>query len=517
MQKFGRALLGAALALIIYGTIGQLFAKSSPIFPSNLINGSLFSSTFGVPIQLLRTLCAVWMTLSIVRALRAFDIETQQKLVEAGEAREKARQAMIEDKQNIEQLNQELREAVRNLSSLYGFSQSLAKTLDSREMLEDALVQFVNSEPHIDASIVFTRDRMQKSPYIVAMTKCPADKEVHDLMFQNALVVADYVVETGVPAIWSGVEVRPISENSRYEFAEQDDPLANSTGGRTLGVPLNIRGRHSGALVVCTVPDKEPFSTREFSLISTAAEQLSIALQNSDLYQEIQERDKLRGELLHQVVSAQEMERQRIARELHDGTGQTLTALGLGLAAVSGRISTLDSSTGKQVAELKDLSTSAMIELRDVISDLRPSLLDDLGLVPALRGQVQTFIERSGIDAELLISGNIRRLSPDLETIVFRIVQEALTNVSKHAGATVANIDLVFEAEMLKLVITDNGHGFDVDTMLGSTPSELKAWGLLGMQERVALAGGTIEISSSMGKGTTIEIEIPLTGELTEG
>jgi len=241
MQKFGRALLGAALALIIYGTIGQLFGKTSPIFPSNIINDSLFRSFFGAPVQLLRTICAVWMTLSIVRALRAFDIETQQKLIEAQDAREKASQALFEDKQNIEQLNQELREAVRNLSSLYGFSQSLAKTLDSREMLEDALVQFVNSEPHIDASLVFLRDRSRESPSIAAMTKCPADKEIHDLMFENALIVADYVVDTGQPAVWTGTRVQPISETYAYEFSEQEDPQANTTGGRTLGVPLNIR------------------------------------------------------------------------------------------------------------------------------------------------------------------------------------------------------------------------------------------------------------------------------------
>jgi signal transduction histidine kinase len=515
MQKFGRALLGAALALIIYGTVGQIFGKTSPIFPSNILNSSLFSQYFGVPIQLLRTICAVWITLSIVRALRAFDIETQQKLMEAQDLREKARQAMIEDKHNIEQLNQELREAVRNLSSLYGFSQSLAKTLDSREMLEDALAQFVTSEPHIDASIVFLRDRSNESPSIAAMTKCPADKEMHDLMFRNALVVADYVVDTGQPAVWTGTKVQPINESYGYEIAEQEDPLALFTGGRTLGVPLNIRGRHSGALVICTIPEKPPFSVREFSLMSTAAEQLSIALQNSDLYQEIQERDRLRGELLHQVVSAQEMERQRIARELHDGTGQTLTALGLGLAAVSGRISAIDSTSSKQVADLKDLSTSAMIELRDVISNLRPSLLDDLGLVPALRGQVQAFIERSGIKADLDISGNVRRLSPDLETIIYRIIQEGLTNVSKHAGASATYIELTFENEALTVIISDDGHGFDVDAAMRAAPTELRAWGLLGMQERVALADGTFKISSKPGEGTTIEIEIPLMVELT--
>lgn len=513
MPGFGRALLGAAIALIIYGTIGQLFARTSPIFPSNIINGQLFISVTGVPVQLLRTLCAITMTLFIIRALRFFDIETQQQLSEAREDRKAAQQAMLDEQQNIEQLNRELREAVGNLSSLFGFSQSLAKTLDSREMLEDALMRFVDSEPHIDASIVFLRDRPHESPYIAVMTQCPADKDIYDMMFEHALLIGDSVTTSEQPAIWTGTEVQNVTDAYEFEMVEQDDPLALSTGGRTLGVPLNIRGQLSGSLVICTLPSKPPFSAREFSLISTASEQLSIALQNAALYQELQERDKLRGELLHQVVSAQETERQRIARELHDGTGQTLTALGLGLAAVSGRMSAVDGKTSDQLNELKDLSTSAMIELRDVISDLRPSLLDDLGLVPALRGQVQAFTERSGIHANLAISGPIRRLSPDLETILYRIVQEALTNVNKHASATTARVHLAFEEESLQLTIIDDGRGFDIDNILRSTPGELKAWGLLGMQERVALAGGTFDISSTPGEGTTIEISIPLQEE----
>jgi signal transduction histidine kinase len=512
MQKFGRALLGAALALIIYGIIGQLFAKTSPIFPSNTINGSLFNSVFGVPIQLLRALCAVWMTLSIIRALRAFDIETQQKLVEAQDAREKARKAMLEDKQNIEHLNQELREAVRNLSSLYGFSQNLAKTLDKREMVEDALIQFVASEPHIDASMVFLCDRDLQSPYVAAKTQCPVHNEIRDTMFKQATLVGEYVAASGQPAIWNGTQVKPISSPFQYEINNKDDPLVVSTAGRTLGVPLNIPELCTGSLVMCTVPGNPPFSAREYSLISTAAEELSIALQNAALYREIQERDKLRGELLHQVVNAQETERQRIARELHDGPGQTLTALGLGLAAVSGRINNIDSKTSEQVNELKTLSTSAMLELRDVISNLRPAVLDDLGLIPALRGQVQALTDRSGIDAQLIATGSTRRLSPGLETIIFRVVQEALTNVNKHSGATSVNVELNFQDENLFIGVCDNGRGFDLNSIYLSS-GDVQAWGLLGIQERVELANGTFEITTKPDVGTTLEINLPLGGE----
>ena len=510
MPAFGRALLGAAVALIIYGTIGQMLAKTSVVFPSNVLNGELFRSLTGMPVQLLRTLCAVTMTLFIVRALRAFDLETQQKLTAARHVEETAQRAIVTERQNVEQLNQELREAVRNLSSLYGFTQSLAKTLDSRAMLQDALIQFVSSEPHIDASIVFLRDREESLPHVAAMTQCPVDREMHEVMFEHALRVGEQVIATGQPAVWTGTGVVDITTAQQLGFIEKTASSAAPAGGRTLGVPLSMRGQLAGSLVICTTPEQPPFSSREFSLISTAAEQLSIALQNAALYREIQERDKMRGELLHQVVSAQEMERQRIARELHDGTGQTLTALGLGLAAISGRIHALDTGSATQMDGLKELCTSAMIELRDVISDLRPSVLDDLGLVPALKGQVQAFSERSGVRADLDISGHTRRLSPDLETIVFRIVQEALTNIYKHAEALSVLVTLVFEPENLHLIIRDDGRGFDTRDVLGAATGNQKAWGVLGMQERVALAGGSWEIVSAPGQGTIIEIDIPL-------
>ncbi|HUM68339.1 MAG TPA: histidine kinase, partial [Chloroflexota bacterium] len=124
---------------------------------------------------------------------------------------------------------------------------------------------------------------------------------------------------------------------------------------------------------------------------STVAGLLSIAIENTTRYEESQAREALRGELLHQVVSVQERERQRIARDLHDGAGQALTALGLGFVAVSETVKSNPTLAAQQLVELKQMSTQALIDLRDLIRDLRPSLLDDLGLVPALQNQVQTF------------------------------------------------------------------------------------------------------------------------------
>lgn len=240
-------------------------------------------------------------------------------------------------------------------------------------------------------------------------------------------------------------------------------------------------------------------------------EQLNRDLQAAIL--ELQAREELRCQLLHQVVSAQEGERQRIARELHDGTGQILTGLGLGLVATGEAIHNDPERAVRQLNELKLLSGQAMQELRDVIADLRPSVLDDLGLVAALQGQVKEFETRTGVTADLKTNGRRRRVQAEIETIVFRIAQEGLTNVARHGQATNVTVDLTFSDEALQLIVCDDGRGFDPQAALRPQVGQRPAWGLLGMQERASLVGGHFEINSQRGRGTTIQATIPLLGE----
>jgi len=341
MSRFGRNLLWAAVALILYGAVGQIFTAESFLFPANLINSTLFIRLFGIPIQLFRAIMATLMALFILRALRAFEVEQQRRLSAANEARLAAQ--------------------------------------------------------------------------------------------QKALVVQR--------------EAR------------------------------------------------------------TETEQLNRELQAA--YQQLQLREARRADLLRQVVSAQEQERQRIARELHDGTGQILTGLGLGLAAAETNIPQDQDLAVNQVHELRTLNAKALGELRDIISDLRPSVLDDMGLVPAIKSQLTTFEKRTGLPVKMTINGHRQRLAPEIETIIFRITQEALTNVAKHAQASEVQLELNFQPDELCLQVYDNGVGFDPQLVLkDSAPRH--AWGLIGMQERVALAGGRCEIQSRPGKGTHIRVTVPL-------
>ena len=249
---------------------------------------------------------------------------------------------------------------------------------------------------------------------------------------------------------------------------------------------------------------------RDVALLETVGSQLSIAIENASLYQEVQERDAMRGELLQQIVDAQEKERQRVARELHDSTGQSLTALGLGLAAVSDNLYRNTDRAAWQLDELRSLNSQTLQDVHNLVADLRPSLLDNLGLVSALRSQVLAFRKRTGIDATFYHTGEKRREDPTIELTIYRIAQEALTNIAKHAKARMVKVRLISRPDRLCLRIRDNGQGFDTEKVLDSSQKRRESWGLLGMQERVSLIGGHFFIRSREDVGTIIQICIPL-------
>jgi two-component system sensor histidine kinase UhpB len=227
--------------------------------------------------------------------------------------------------------------------------------------------------------------------------------------------------------------------------------------------------------------------------------------------------------LLHQVVTVQETERQRIARELHDVTGQSLTAIALGLRGVETTVRDNPALAVEQMRELESVGTAALSELRQLIADLRPSQLDDLGLVAALQWYLQEFEARYAIKTAFAFSGNrAQRLPAEYEIVLFRITQEALTNIAKHARASLATVRLVLGPAHICLIVEDNGSGFDVGQALAKTriPGP-HGWGLLGIQERALLVGGRCEITSQPGQGTCIRIAVPLgsqgRGKFTDG
>lgn len=209
-----------------------------------------------------------------------------------------------------------------------------------------------------------------------------------------------------------------------------------------------------------------------------------------------------------QIINAQEEERKRVARELHDETSQVLTSLLISLAVVEKAVTTQEARD--RIAETRRLAHQTLRAIRNLSIDLRPSALDDLGLLPALRWYVKEYQHKTSIEVDFQASGLKERLSNEMETVLYRIVQEALTNVAKHGRANKAWVTLKGDANTITATIRDNGRGFDLNTLQKAPGQERGGWGLVGMYERAQLLEGTMEVKSQPGHGTTICTRIPL-------
>lgn len=340
MERFSWYLTVGAVALAVYGIVGQYFSPSSVVFPSMFINDTLFLQLTGFPVQVFRAAMAIIVAVSMIRVLRAFELESQQRLESIERARYEAERYSHE---KLARLNAELQE--RN-------------------------------------------DETQR------------------------------------------------------------------------------------------------------------------------LLKELEKRDFLRGEFLQQITAAQESERKRIARELHDGTGQMLTGLALGLRGLSAQKVHDAARMSRLLSQLETMATNALGELRLLINDLRPPQLDDMGLVAALRAMIDRFKDSSHLSINLEVQGEAFPLASEIETILFRIAQEGLTNITKHAHAEHAWIILDY-TEGLTLTVQDDGEGFDAEAVLEPTNGLRSAWGLVGIQERTNLINAELTLQSAPGDGTTLIVRLP--------
>jgi signal transduction histidine kinase len=224
------------------------------------------------------------------------------------------------------------------------------------------------------------------------------------------------------------------------------------------------------------------------------------------LYQQLQTKEELRGELLKKVIASQEEERKRIARELHDEASQALAAL---LLALETSINVAPGEVRERLHRMKAMADKTLDSIHRLIFDLRPSVLDDLGLPSALRWVAESRLEPMGIDLSFEVVGEERRLAPEVETNLFRIAQEAISNITRHAEAETVKITLEFGDRLVQLQIQDDGKGFAPDEVVRYA-EEARGLGLLGMKERAVLLNGTLTVHSEPGKGTRIGTELPI-------
>jgi two-component system sensor histidine kinase DegS len=253
---------------------------------------------------------------------------------------------------------------------------------------------------------------------------------------------------------------------------------------------------------------------KQIERADTIASQMSVVLEylSGDLNQvtRILESAKNRQLLGLKIILAQEEERKRIAREIHDGMAQTMANVVL-RTEIAERMLVKQEFTAvkEELVDLKGQVRGGLEEVRKIIFNLRPMALDDLGIVPTLRKYVQDFEEKTRIRTKFQLNGREARFPSGLEIAIFRLVQEALSNVLKHARATYVSVELTLELEQVKIYIVDNGVGFNVE-MTQKIITKGNNFGLLGMRERVELLEGTMEIDSEQDSGTRITMLIPI-------
>lgn len=290
-------------------------------------------------------------------------------------------------------------------------------------------------------------------------------------------------------------------------------------------VPLITKGCALGSMCVGTRGHLQ-FDGEEQNLLTAIGNQIAIAVENARLYAEVQRRGRLRGELLTKTLAAQEEERKRIARELHDDVSQSLTALLY--EAEDGLEMDSQPSTQTRLQSIRDLTQHTLDNIHKLIFDLRPSMLDQLGLVPALRWLAETRLETKGIRVTVNASSasmekfsGDQRLAAEIETSLYRVMQEAINNIARHAAARNVEINLELDDEATHVDITDDGIGFDwhelnttnndgLDENDVDASETMRGLGLMGMQERIELLGGELEILTTPGNGTQVHIHVPL-------
>jgi signal transduction histidine kinase len=312
-------------------------------------------------------------------------------------------------------------------------------------------------------------------------------------------------VEESVPGAaiaLAGTKAGRVLERGQSERVDSviDDPESDLELTRALEmltglyVPMRLRNRTIGLIVAGDklVPDRR-FSSEDLRLAETFAARAAVAVDQARLIQ----RDALR-----RVVRAQEDERRRLARELHDETGQALTSILLGLKSLED----LDdvAALGQGVAALRERVVATLQDVRRLAVELRPAALDDFGLEAALERLTAGFAEQTGLKVELESRLQDDRLPEEVETVLYRIVQEALTNIVKHAQASRVSIVITQKPGAVGAVIEDDGRGFDPEQSVDG------GIGLIGMRERVALLDGSMTIEAAPGKGTTLVIEVPV-------
>jgi signal transduction histidine kinase len=329
-----------------------------------------------------------------------------------------------------------------------------------------------------------------------------SDRYVKEMRLGPGEGIAGRVAQSG-----KAILLKDISTDPRVGHPD----LVRSEGLKAfICVPIRAKDNVLGVINVASRRSHR-FTSKDLHLLYSIGDQLGVAIQQAKLYERLRKARERYRKLTRQILVAQEDERKRLARELHDETSQTLSGLTLQLQALT-EIAEKSGGDAEVVSRLKKVQSLAVqvhTEVRRLMADLRPSLLDTLGLVPAIRQLADTRLRPLNINVSVETTGTERRLDSEVETGLFRVAQGSIGNIIEHSKARNVNIAVEYKDSELVLRITDDGQGFDVSNLTDVEESG-RGRGLFSMRERIMLLGGTASVESKIGQGTTVRARVPI-------
>lgn len=383
----------------------------------------------------------------------------------------------------------------RQLAIFRGIAEVLNRSFTLREALDGA-VRRIADLMEVEASWIFLVDPESGQFRLAADVNLPA-----------ALAVAGKRRMSGdcrcITMLRDGALTEPVNliQCARLEQALPEQPDRH----RHASVPLVAQDQAVGILNLLLSPGRA-FSQEELDMLASIGHELAVAVQRARLFEQVRDQEHTRRELLQRLLVAQEDQQRRIAQDLHDHAGQMLTALIIQLSQLATRAQQSDGQLAGALQRLHGLAQQGLDELRKLVYELRPSILDDLGLAPAVRSYVDSYLRPAGLAVDLHIGEMDSRLPPEIETVAFRIIQEASTNVLRHARARRLELRLDLKGNALLIMARDDGVGFDLE----QGTKHKATLGIHGMRERAQLVGGTLQVLSMPDVGTTILARLPL-------
>jgi len=393
----------------------------------------------------------------------------------------------------LSMLEHQQRKAAETLSQA---SVALSETLDIQHVME-TILDYIQLVLPVDAALLILSEG--DNQYRI---RCVRASEEQNPVMTLLNQTIDLLNEPVIKPFFEKNTITLIRDSDELEIWAPPPELAAMRNW--LGIPLISTGRMMGIVVAANL-QADFFSKDQVGLAEAVVSQATVAMQNAWLFEQVRSGRQRLQLLSRHLVEIQENERKYIARELHDETSQALTSLKMGLHSIE-QVANGEPTISEQVAELKILADGILESLHRLAMNLRPASLDHLGLVEALTSLVQSTGERSGIVARFKSLGfdQRARLTDDIESSIYRIVQESLTNIIRHARATYADVILEWQDDKIIIIVEDDGIG--INPAVARTRGQL---GLVGMQERAEMLGGKMLIDSTPNAGTTLVVEIP--------